>query len=95
MKERVLVDNKRNAPSKGVSSIRRVLREEIDSEKLGEILKKCAERTDLWVLRGVLGADLPSPMTFEMLKNYAKETGKGDYSLQDLQKLFLEQVDKV
>ena len=89
------MDNKRTTPSEGVSKIRRVLREEVSSENLGELLKKCAERADLWVLRGVLGADLPSPMTFQMLKNYAKETGKGDYSLQDLQRLFLEQVEKV
>ena len=67
----------------------------VDAETRTTVLEAVKNRTDLWVVRAVLGVDLPTPMTFEMLSEYLLETGHGRHTPEVLQDMFSQQIQEV
>ena len=67
----------------------------IDPEYLSYLRRKVRSDDRLWLIRAVIGEDLPEPMNFERLISYAKSTGKGEFSPRDLERIFYEQMELV
>jgi hypothetical protein len=69
--------------------------QEIDPEYLAYMRKRVLEQEDLWLLRALIGENLPQPMDFEMLKQYAKDVGLGFITTEELESTFLSQMEQL
>ena len=67
----------------------------LDPEYLHYLRGRASSEEGLWLLRALLGVELPGPMDFSMLISYARSTGRGEFSQQDLEKIFHEQMGRV
>ena len=69
--------------------------EKLDPDYLKYLRKAVREDDSLWLLRGVLGEGLPNPMGFESLISYARATGRGEFTAEDLENIFHTQMESV
>ena len=69
--------------------------EKLDPDYLKYLRKRVRYDESLWLLRGVLGEGLPNPMGFESLMNYARATGRGEFTAEDLESIFNAQMESV
>lgn len=90
-----VVGNKSYQVPSETGDLRKSLSETLPSKLLDNVIERAKSDPDLWVVRAVVGASLPMPMTFELLSKYLADTGKGTYSEEELEKLFVQQMSKV
>lgn len=67
----------------------------VDPEYLSYLRSRASSDDRLWLIRAVLGENLPEPMDFGRLIAYAKSTGRGDFSSKDLELIFHQQMELV